>query len=312
MASGNAIVLDSMRRLMKVYEETGGKELQIKDQLDDETRKNVFEANKILLVRKLDLTREKINERDEAMKKNKNNTRVIKLNQNIKKMLRYLRKDYQHLESIHKNAAKKKFFGKQADPRELAQQQEDLKLLNLHVTQVEKLDKRRFENGGEPLDSKEASKRKELFSINEEDNTPSQSKPLISEFLLNEEDLPQDARDYGNLPRINIEESLTQVQMYKKQMDQGLDAFSKKIEKLKHITDDIGSELDEQNKLLENIGDKVDNELERLKNLNERTEKANKLANQSTKICLIMLAVSIITVIVGGVAVWLVYFFTPK
>ena len=100
--------------------------------------------------------------------------------------------------------------------------------------------------------------------------------------------------------------------MYKKQMDQGLDAFSKKIEKLKHITDDIGSELDEQNKLLENIGDKVDNELERLKNLNERTEKANKLANQSTKICLIMLAVSIITVIVGGVAVWLVYFFTPK
>ena len=58
MATGNAIVLDSMRRLYKVYEETGGKELQVKDQLDDETRKNVFEASKILLVRKLDVTRE--------------------------------------------------------------------------------------------------------------------------------------------------------------------------------------------------------------------------------------------------------------
>lgn len=58
MATGNAIVLDSMRRLYKVYEETGGKELQIKDQLEEVTGKNIFEANKILLVRKLDLTRE--------------------------------------------------------------------------------------------------------------------------------------------------------------------------------------------------------------------------------------------------------------
>ncbi|KAG2393298.1 hypothetical protein C9374_006829 [Naegleria lovaniensis] len=309
MATGNAIVLDSMRRLYKVYEETGGKELQIKDQLEEVTGKNIFEANKILLVRKLDLTREKINERDEAMKKNKNNTRVIKLNQNIKKMLRYLRKDYQSLENIHKNSSKKRFFGKQPDPREMAQQQEDLKLLLAHISQVEKLDKRRFE---EEYDSQNNEKRKQLFSINE-DETEKKGQPssLISEHLLHEEDLPQDARDYGNLPRINIEESLTQVSMYKKQMDQGLDMFSKKIEKLKYISEDMSSELDEQNKLLGSIGDKVDDEIEHLKRLNERTDQANKLANQSTKICLILLAVSIITVIVGGVTVWLVYFFVP-
>lgn len=87
--------------------------------------------------------------------------------------------------------------------------------------------------------------------------------------------------------------------------------FSKKIEKLKYISEDMSSELDEQNKLLESIGDKVDDEIEHLKRLNERTDQANKLANQSTKICLILLAVSIITVIVGGVTVWLVYFFVP-
>jgi len=204
----------------------------------------------------------------------------------------------------------KRFFGKQPDPRELAQQQEDLKLVLLHVEQVEKLDKRRFEDDFNSATG--SSDRKKLLSINEEDSVDTSKKSLISEHLLREEDLPQDARDYGDLPRINIEESLTQVQMYKKQMDEGLDVFSKKIEKLRYVAEDIGSELDEQNKLLEHIGDKVDDEIERLKKLNEKTDQANKIANQSTKICLIMLGVSIITVIVGGVAVYLIYFFIPS
>ncbi|KAL9655487.1 hypothetical protein ABK040_002155 [Willaertia magna] len=310
MSTGRAILLESMKKLYTVYEETGGKELQIKDQLVEEGSKNAFEANKILLVKKLDLTREKINERDELAKKNKkSNQRVIRLNQNIKKMIRYLKKDYSHLEDIHRRSAKKKLFGKQTDPRELAQQAEDLKLIKAHVDQVEKLDKRRFEEGYTG-DEKGDSARKQLLSINdEEENSSEQKKPLMSEHLINEEDLPKDARDYGNLPRINIEASLSQVHLYKKQMDEGLDLFSKKIDQLKIMSEDIGTELDEQNQLLDNMNDKAENEIDRLKKLNEKTEQAQKLANDSLRICCIVLGLSIVAIVIAGVAIYLVQFF---
>ncbi|KAG2383607.1 hypothetical protein C9374_004278 [Naegleria lovaniensis] len=114
------------------------------------------------------------------------------------------------------------------------------------------------------------------------------------EGVVLEQNLPDDATK-SQLPSIDISQAMLKVQDMQKQIDQGLDVFSKKLDDLHQMSLDIGSELNEQNRLLEQIDKKVEEEVTKLKNLNARVESALDKVGGSNKImCIICIAIIIV------------------
>ena len=212
--------------------------------------------------------------------------------------------DLNKLVKIHDKNAKKKMF-KKVDPVLISAQKNDIELVKKHIHELEMLSKRKYERDAK--NKKDDSTTSHLLEgADELDNENKENGGLAGVVL--EQDLPDDATR-SNLPQIDISTAMLKVQDIQKQIDQGLDVFSKKLDDLHQMSINIGSELTEQNMLLKNIEDKVDKEIERLKNLNERVDNALDKVGGSNKImCIICIAIIIVVCAAAGLIFLISYF----
>jgi hypothetical protein len=94
------VLKDCLERLYNTYEAAGGEKFKKEEELQINYNETGFEANKLILAKKLELIREKINQRDELVKTKKGNSqRMVKLNNDIRLMIRFVRKDFDLIKS---------------------------------------------------------------------------------------------------------------------------------------------------------------------------------------------------------------------
>jgi hypothetical protein len=226
------VLKDCLERLYNTYEAAGGEKFKKEEELQINYNETGFEANKLILAKKLELIREKINQRDELVKTKKGNSqRMVKLNNDIRLMIRFVRKDFDLIKSNILKARQSRWFKKNPDPSLIETQDKDLEIIEMHLKEVEALDKRRF--GGPPSfrenntnsinNAASDSVRSKLMGTDPNDDKKT---PLLkNSAIVLETDLLEDPRD-TNLPHIDISKSLLLVEENKKKMDEGLDIFS--------------------------------------------------------------------------------------
>lgn len=111
---------DLMKRLHSVYEETGGQRLQVQEEFDYRQTVNGFDALLVLVAKKLQLIRERINSRDEAImshhggrkkgsKRDRGDAerRIIQLSNDVRKMVSFVRADVRKLVNMHERGLKR-------------------------------------------------------------------------------------------------------------------------------------------------------------------------------------------------------------
>jgi hypothetical protein len=206
--------------------------------------------------------------------------------------------------AIHEKLAKKKswFKDKKKDQEKkarLEKEVEDLKLIKLHIQRVVDLDQNHLIKKDDDKKGKKGKKgdknREELLGgveFGSDDQPSGGGKVLVQSNELSDE-------ERANLPEIDISDAMAKVEKMKEKIDQGLDEFNKKLDKLKDMATTIGTELDEQNAMIDSIDKKAEKELERLKNLNKKLDGAlDKVGGANKMICIIVLLI-IIAVCVG-------------
>ncbi|KAL0487375.1 syntaxin [Acrasis kona] len=274
-----ATMRDCMRRLAKTYEESAGTAyagLNEEDSLPDVAGMTAFEARKIIITKKIDLTRKKIAERDEIGRTRQGGPdRLVRLNNNIKKMIKSIFTDFDEMKQLQvRNLNKRLFFSTaikiQQKKEQDAKEAEDIILLAEHVLALENEDKKRFGNKNKDVSSMASKVKKQLLqglmTSNEEAKT-SDGQPIKTEDDL-------DQLGFNDLPELDISQSLVRVENNKAELSQALDAFSTKVEKLSVIAKSISVELDEQGNMVDDLDEKAKKEVERLENLNQKVEKA--------------------------------------
>lgn len=98
---------DLMFRLKKTYKESGGRLEE--DNLEEITKNmNAFDALKVLVANKLEKVRNHLSRRDELLEKNENNknTRIIKMESEIRQMIKFIKGDLEKLQAMHKKVRK--------------------------------------------------------------------------------------------------------------------------------------------------------------------------------------------------------------
>ncbi|KAL0480212.1 SYP71 [Acrasis kona] len=284
-------IKSSLNRLYKTYEAAGGTKFKQEEEVQMIYNETGFEANKLIFAKKLDLVREKINQRDEAVKSSKgNSTRLAKLNQEVRVMIRVVAKDLDEMKTRIMKGRQTRFFKKALDPEVIIQQDKDIAIMDAHLREVEKLNKRKSDNPTA------------LESLLGSDTKKENKSPLLDHLIM-ESELQQDPRD-SQLPRIDISKSLAMVEENKKKMDKGLDIFEKKLDQLKQMASDIGTELDESNAMLDTIDNKVGEQQEKIQLLNDRTEKAINQVNNTTRLAIVLCLVCILMVMVVVAAIY--------
>jgi len=107
-----------MAKLSNIYVEAGGEaNLDVEAELLREKNITSFDSLKLILAKKMQLTREKIFERDQLMELDKskkgkkqqpqNRTDLIEINNKIRTMLGFLKRDFDQLNTMHE---KSRFF----------------------------------------------------------------------------------------------------------------------------------------------------------------------------------------------------------
>lgn len=99
---------DLMNRLKKTYKESGGK---LDDDNIEEITKNMnaFDALKVLVANKLEKVRKHLSRRDEILEKNDGvkNTGVVKIESEIRQMIKFIKNDLEKLQAMHKKVSLK-------------------------------------------------------------------------------------------------------------------------------------------------------------------------------------------------------------
>ncbi len=211
-------------------------------------------------------------------------------------MIKIVKEDYEKLQKLHIKASKKKFSFKKPDPEKIKKREEDLELIKKHIAEIEELDKRRHQR-----DTKKKSRKHE----NDEEYGMQGS---LAEKLMLATQLPDDPTK-SNLPTIDISQQMLQLERLNKTLDEKLDIFGEKLDKLKEAAQDIGGELDRQNIMLENLEDKVEKEMQRLDALNKRVENALDAVGGSCKLICIVAIIIVIVGMVGIAAVFIINYF---
>eukprot|EP01027_Heterolobosea_sp_BB2_P017333 GEZU01024573.1.p1 GENE.GEZU01024573.1~~GEZU01024573.1.p1 ORF type:complete len:180 (-),score=64.32 GEZU01024573.1:119-658(-) len=138
---------DLMRRIDVVYKACGGGEKEKDDAategMDDFGKMKYEIAQKVIEIR------EDIKRRDHMAANRENGasrTEILKLSQKIRKDIKAIQEQEQQLQEIFKKMQRKKTKKKnKAEEDAMAKRQEILEVIRLHVKEVERLDKRRFE-----------------------------------------------------------------------------------------------------------------------------------------------------------------------
>eukprot|EP01080_Neovahlkampfia_damariscottae_P000326 gene326-6740_t len=253
-----------METLHRTHKEAGGQKI-IKNQ-------NAFDALKILIVEKIELTKKNILKREE---KNLTPVATAKLNQNIRHMISFVERDLKKLEKVSKNDQKEEVF-----------------LISKHVDELKYLDKKRFKKITKGFEQD-----KDLNVISGDDNDDS-SKRRISLLF-------QDNDEYSLLPPIDISESEKRIKDFKRELDQGIDSFSAKLMQLKTLALETSDEVELQNKYIENINSKVSNETTSLLKMNKRSDEIVEQVSSSTKLCFIFILLAILIIILSIVFIYL-------
>lgn len=325
-----------MITLNDIYKESGGKEnLQIESELEQEHQENVtgFEAIKILLVKKLEIVRHKLQERDqmneqqEKLKKKNNKqwskNKIVQIEQknHIRKMILFLKRDLENLQRSHQKSQKKKIlqiFGKfsnedqQANKQIIDQQKQDLDLFERHIHEIELLFKRETLH---QQHSEEDEQKRNLLSLNKTDSAEDilkqegkqdlledEKKPLI----VKEEDLPRDPM-FSNLPKIDISKSLSTVEKNKKMIDEGLKKFGEKIDKLNTMTEEIADEIDVQQNVINKVDRHADLVNVTVKDVNEKVEEQINSVSSTIRYIILLIILIVITVLVAICALFICY-----
>lgn len=104
------VMNDLLRRLNKTYVEVTGKNFGGEEE-DNTGNLSPFEAAKFIIAKKITLTHQRILDRDDpSAKKNGGSKRTIRINNEIKKMIRNIKEDYEKLKEIHEKNKNKKVF----------------------------------------------------------------------------------------------------------------------------------------------------------------------------------------------------------
>lgn len=250
-----------------------------------------------------DLIQQKIKQRDNT----KGGVTVrARLSNDLRKMISAIKNDdLQKIIKIHEKSAKKRFL-KKVDPELIKAQKNDIELIKKHILELELLSKRKYDKDSKKNPKEDTTTSHLLEGADDLDNENKSSG--VMDGVVLEQNLPDDATK-SQLPTIDISQAMLKVQDMQKQIDQGLDVFSKKLDDLHQMSLDIGNELNEQNRLLEQIDKKVEEEVTKLKNLNAKVDNALDKVGGSNKImCIICIAI-IIVVCAAAALIFLISYF---
>lgn len=203
------------------------------------------------------------------------------------------------------NLTNLQIFAAKIDPKIVEEQSKDVVLLQRHMSEIERLERKRPDEDDE-ADEEEKKQRASLFGDKQQlmDESTKLNQPLLGKSL--DEQLPDDPCD-SNLPALDISKSLAVVDEYKKQLDQGLDDFEKKVDALREIATGMHESLDRQDTLLNKIDNKVDREQKKLDDLNYRVEDAIVQVSSSTRWTIILIIVVVLSVIFLVVFAYVAY-----
>ncbi len=292
-------MINLIKRMKDVnYEITGEK---WPDDEDEVAGMTPFDAQKYILAKKLGFIREKIARLDEVLKTKKGGVKQsARLANEIKKMIKVVKGDYEKLEKLHEKYAKKKFSIRKPDPNRIKREQEDLALIKKHMIEVEELDRKRHQR-------KEDKKKKKKKDLDVPEMDGGEDDSLAARIALASQ-LPDDPTQ-SNLPVIDISAQMAQVDKLNQKMDEHMDILGKKLVQLKEIATDIGAELDTQNARLDSLESKVDKEMQRLEALNKRVDNALDAVGGSTKLFCIIAIIVVIVAMIGIAAIFIINYF---
>lgn len=302
------VLNDLMRRLEMVYEESGG---TVSSEEDVTKGLSPFDAHKLLVSKKIQMTRDRMKKRDEAVKAKRGIRITARLNKEVIQMIDFLKADRKKMMEIHQKNAKKvknkKKFGfrkTKLTPDDIDSQERDIELITRHILELEEINKARHRKKNNRSQAASRDRNTLLEGADDDDNADDDPKMGAMRKLVRESDLPDDATR-SNLPELDISQSLEKVKDLDKQIDEGLDQFNKRLKDLKKQAEAIGDELDEQGELIDQIQGKSDKAKERIDRLNQRLDKAMNQVNRTQKlVCVIfLLCVILIFAVIGLILV---------
>jgi len=246
ISSSKGTLMDLLSRLERVRKGSGG---AVAEEMDMTKGLSDFDAYKIIIAKKIRLTRKTIKEAELA-----HSTRSkVQKKQDCRNMISFIKLDLEMMEKLHD---KEIFSGrfKKTDPKLLAVHDEEIMLIKLHVQEIVHLAKRRYE-------------RKSLRRNKRGSSTPSRHYEDDS-FL----ELPDDPTE-TDLPEILIEIALEKVQKNKKELSKGLKAFRERLEAMKAEQLQMADNLDTTKTILADTQRKVDDDAEELRRVKKTIEK---------------------------------------
>eukprot|EP01080_Neovahlkampfia_damariscottae_P003677 gene3677-6491_t len=243
-----------LQKLYKTYGETGGGGRD--ENLKNKTK---FEAQFLLLAEKIQACRKEILKReDEKITQ----AARANINHRVRQMFLIIQNDRKRIGKIGKN------------------KQQELRDLDVHLKELESLDKKRF--------------RRKYDSSNSSSSSPG----MILEV--------QGEDDMTLLPPIDISVSKKKILEYREQLDAGIEQFSEKLGALKDIALETRDEVDAQNKQLQNISNGVETQKGKLLKFNEELKSITNQVNLSTKLLFLFILAVILMILALILLVYLI------
>lgn len=283
-----------MGKLYKTYKESGGILNEEQEQQIDLTKMSVYDATKVLLVKKIEATRQQLHHRDElfSISQQGRTTVTIQLDQKIRNMLRYIKNDFEKLSKIVQTEQIKRLLG--SPSKEYIENQQmkeiDLDLIEKHIEEVEAMFKRRKPSIENDRNDKQSLKNNEEVA------------------LIFSSQLPNDPLD-SSFPSIDISKSLENVKNNNQRIEKTLDIFTGKLSALKDIVIDTGYELNSQNKILSDIEMKNISETTAIERLNLRATSVTTGINATLRITIAFVCITILLTLVAVFVLFIVTVF---
>lgn len=117
-------------------------------------------------------------------------------------------------------------------------------------------------------------------------------------------DLPENPLE-SSLPKIDVSRSLSKVHNTHKLIEQGITDFSEKVDKLKDITLEISSELDDHKRLLENIDEKTMIEQAKIESMTQKIDGAIGQTHNSFRVAIAFICLLILLIIVATIVLYI-------
>mmetsp|Transcript_4038 Transcript_4038/g.5960 ORF Transcript_4038/g.5960 Transcript_4038/m.5960 type:complete len:338 (+) Transcript_4038:32-1045(+) len=309
------VLQDCMKRLNNTYEESGGDPSAIgKDDItlpSGETL-TLFEAKAYFLIKKIELTKSKIQRRDEVLNDPKHNIAAgIRLKNEVNKMLGHLRFERKELIKIaKKNSKRSKSFwyrnNKEYAPENIDKQFESIAHITKHIVTLDELNKARLRKMGV--------NKQELAFRAEQDPDDLQEQDIrehLNQLGVTFESDPDTVMDQLQLPQLDISESLDKIQRNEDQYEKYLDQINSTLDVLTQQTTDIQDGVKETSHLLKHMERKATKHNASLTRLNKRMDRALNQARSTNRMilctCMLCIVVFLLVITLGILAAYSSY-----